>query len=85
MLDPLNHKNNVFGKNIIFVHIKILFKVKLNSSKIKCDYSCHYIKDYLNKIVQNITGIELGTKHYIIKKMFKNGIRISIKYNIIFS
>ena len=77
MLDPLNHKNNVFGKNIIFVHIKILFKVKLNSSKIKCDYSCHYIKDYLNKNGQNITGIELGTEHCILKKMFKTANRIN--------
>jgi len=77
VIDPLNHKNNVFGKDIIFDHIKIIFKVILNSSKVKCDCSCHYIKDYQNKNGQNITGMELGTEHCILKKMFKTANRIN--------
>ena len=77
VIDPLNHKNNVFGKDIIFDHIKIIFKVILNSSKMKCDCSCHYIKDYQNKNGQNITGMELGTEHCILKKMFKTANRIN--------
>ena len=80
VIDPLNHINNVFGKDIIFDHIKIIFKVILNSSKVKCDCSCHYIKDYQNKNGQNISGMELGTEHCILKKMFKtaNGINPNI-------
>ena len=77
VIDPLNHKNNVFGKDIIFDHIKIIFKVILNSSKVKCDCSCHYIKDYQNKNGQNISGMELGTEHCILKKMFKTANRIN--------
>jgi len=77
VIDPLNHKNNVFGKDIIFDHIKIIFKVILNSSKVKCDCSCHYIKDYQNKNGQNITGMELGSEHCILKKMFKTANRIN--------
>ena len=77
VIDPLNHKNNVFGKDIIFDHIKIIFKVILNSSKMKCDCSCHYIKDYQNKNGQNISGMELGTEHCILKKMFKTANRIN--------
>ena len=77
VIDPLNHINNVFGKDIIFDHIKIIFKVILNSSKVKCDCSCHYIKDYQNKNGQNISGMELGTEHCILKKMFKTANRIN--------
>ena len=77
VIDPLNHKNNVFGKDIKFEHIKIIFNVILNSSRVKCDCSCHYIKDYNNKNGQNIINIELGTEHCILKKMFKTANRIN--------
>lgn len=77
IIDPLNHKNNVFGKDIKFEHIKIIFNVILNSSRVKCDCSCHYIKDYYNKNGQNINNIELGTEHCILKKMFKTANRIN--------
>ena len=77
IIDPLNHKNNVFGKDIKFEHIKIIFNVILNSSRVKCDCSCHYIKDYYNNNGQNINNIELGTEHCILKKMFKTANRIN--------
>ena len=77
VIDPLNHKNNVFGKDINFEHIKIIFNVILNSSKIKCDCSCHYLNDYHTQNGQNANCVELGTEHCILKKMFKTANRIN--------
>ena len=75
VIDPLDHKKNVLDKDINFNNIKFLFKLILNSSRIKCDCSCHYIKNY--DYNDNKTYVDLGTEHCILKKIFKTANRVN--------
>ena len=75
VIDPLDHKKNVLDKDINFNNIKFLFKLILNSSRIKCDCSCHYIKNYDNN--DNKKYVDLGTEHCILKKIFKTANRVN--------
>ena len=79
VIDPLNHKNNVFPENVEFKNIKIIFTLILNSCRIKCDCSCHYLKDYYNTHANNGNNksFELGSEHCILKRMFKTARRIN--------
>ena len=79
VIDPLNHKNNVFPENVEFKNIKIIFTLILNSCRIKCDCSCHYLKDYYNTHANNGNdkSFELGSEHCILKRMFKTARRIN--------
>ena len=77
VIDPLDHKNNVLAKDIDFNSIKFIFKLIYNSTRIRCDCSCHYLKDYNEKNGNNDKIIELGTEHCILKKIFKTAKRIN--------
>ena len=79
IIDPLNHKNNAFPENVDFKNVKIIFTVILNSSRIKCDCSCHYLKDNYNTHGNNGNDkpFELGSEHCILKRMFKTARRIN--------
>ena len=81
VIDPLDHKNNVVAKNIDFNNIKFFFKLILYSARIKCDCSCHYLKDYDDKAGNDMNkSIELGTEHCILKKIFKTANRINSNF-----
>ena len=79
VIDPLDHKSNVLAKDIDFNSIQFFFKLIIYSSRIKCDCSCHYLKDYNVKNGANNNGknIDLGTEHCILKKLFKTANRIN--------
>ena len=79
VIDPLDHKNNVLAKDIDFNSIQFFFKLIIYSSKIKCDCSCHYLKDYNNNngTNNNVKKIDLATEHCILKKLFKTANRIN--------
>ena len=80
VIDPIDHKKNVLAKDIDFNSIKSFFRLILHSSKIKCDCSCHYLKDYNDKNgnKENSKNVELGTEHCILKKLFKTANRINL-------
>ena len=81
VIDPLDHKNNVVAKNIDFNNIKFFFKLILYSARIKCDCSCHYLKDYDDKAGNDMNkSIELGNEHCILKKIFKTANRINSNF-----
>ena len=81
VIDPLDHKNNVVAKNIDFNNIKFFFKLILYSARIKCDCSCHYLKDYDAKAGNDMNkSIELGNEHCILKKIFKTANRINSNF-----
>ena len=75
VIDPLYHKNNVLDKDIDFNSIKFFFKLILYSLRVKCDCSCHFLKDYENN--KNTKYVELGEVHCILKKIFKTANRIN--------
>ena len=79
VIDPNDHKKNVLAKDIEFNSIKSFFRLIIHSSRIKCDCSCHYLKDYNDKNgnKENSKNIELGTEHCILKKLFKTANRIN--------
>ena len=79
VIDPNDHKKNVLAKDIEFNSVKSFFRLIFHSSRIKCDCSCHYLKDYNDKNGnnENIKNIELGTEHCILKKLFKTANRIN--------
>ena len=79
VIDPNDHKKNVLAKDIEFNSINSFFRLIFHSSRIKCDCSCHYLKDYNDKNGnnENIKNIELGTEHCILKKLFKTANRIN--------
>ena len=75
VVDPLDHKNNVLDKDVDFNSIKFFFKLILYSSRVKCDCSCHYLKNYENNLYKKY--VELGTEHCVLKKIFKTANRIN--------
>ena len=79
VIDPLDHKSNVLAKDIDFNSIQFFFKLIGYSSRMKCDCSCHYLKDNNVKNGANNNGknIDLGTEHCILKKLFKTANRIN--------
>ena len=78
VIDPLDHKSNVLDKDVDFNNYKFFFKLILYSARIKCDCSCHYLKDYNDKNGNDGNkSIELGTEHCILKKIFKTANRIN--------
>ena len=79
VIDPLDHKSNVLAKDIDFNSIQFFFKLIGYSSRMKCDCSCHYLKDNNVKNGTNNNGknIDLGTEHCILKKLFKTANRIN--------
>ena len=79
VIDPLDHKNNVVSKDVDFGSIKFFFKLIWASCRIKCDCSCHYLKDNNEKNGNNDNGkcVDLGTEHCILKKIFKTANRIN--------
>ena len=90
IIDPLDHKNNVSLKTSEFRNIQIILKLIYFSSRVKCDCSCHYLKNYNsnNKDKKDNndnnkddddkkTFVELGTERCILKKIFKTAFRIN--------
>ena len=86
IIDPLEHKNNVSLKTSEFRNIQFILKLIYLSSKIKCECSCHYLKNSKinedtdkknNKNNDNNKFVELGTEHCILKKIFKTAYRIN--------
>ena len=88
IIDPLDHKNNVSLKTSEFRNIQIILKLIYFSSRVKCDCSCHYLKNYNSnnknkkdndddKKDDDKQFVELGTEHCILKKIFKTAFRIN--------
>ena len=86
IIDPFDHKNNVALKTAEFRNIQFILKLVYFSSRVKCDCSCHYLKNYKNNSDEdnnndeeniNKQFVELGTEHCILKKIFKTAFRIN--------
>ena len=78
IIDPLEHKNNVSLKTAEFRNIQLILKLVYFSSRVKCDCSCHYLKNYTDHEENvNKKNVELGTEHCILKKIFKTACRIN--------
>ena len=78
IIDPLEHKNNVSLKTAEFRNIQLILKLVYFSSRVKCDCSCHYLKNYKDHEENvNKKNVELGTEHCILKKIFKTACRIN--------
>ena len=81
IIDPLNHMNNVSYRTEEFKNLRIIFLLIYHAAKVKCDCSCHYIKNYNNvegNIEKNI--VDLGKEHCILKKIFRTAHRVSSNY-----
>ena len=85
IIDPLDHKNNVSLNTTEFRSIQFILKLIYYSSRVKCDCSCHYLRNNnikegeKNNIKEeeNKKFVELGTEHCILKKIFKTAYRIN--------
>ena len=86
IIDPLDHKNNVSLNTAEFRSIQFILRLIYYSSRVKCDCSCHYLKnnninedEEKNSINEekNQKYVELGTEHCILKKIFKTAYRIN--------
>ena len=83
IIDPLDHKNNVSLRTEEFRNIQIILKLIYFSSKVKCDCSCHYLKNYhkngdnYNNFEDDQNFVDLGTEHCILKKIFQTAFRIN--------
>ena len=78
IIEPLNHKN-IFPDNVDFKNIKNIFNLILKSLNVKCDCSCHCLKEYCNSHGNNIYDIsfELTSEHSFLKRMFQTAGRIN--------
>ena len=84
IIDPLDHKNNISLRTEEFRNIQIILKLIYFSSQVKCDCSCHYLKNYHKCADNNFNNFEneknfmdLGTEHCILKKIFQTAFRIN--------
>ena len=77
IIDPLNHMNNVSLRTVEFKNLRIIFLLVFNAAKVKCDCSCHYIKNYNDDEGKEKDFVDLGTEHCILKKIFRTAHRVS--------
>ena len=73
IIDPLNHRNNVSAKTEDINNAKVIMNMIIYVSKVKCDCSCHYLKNYN----ENVKFVDLGTEHCIFKKICQTAHRIN--------
>ena len=79
IVDPLNHMNNVSLRSLEIKNLRIIFTLLYNAAKVKCDCSCHYIKNYNIDEEKGKEFVDLGTEHCILKKIFRTAYRVSSK------
>lgn len=78
IIDPVNHSNNVAIRTREYEHFSTILNLIISSTRVNCDCSCHYLKNYDDKEKEEF--IELGTEHCILKKMFRTAKRINSNY-----
>ena len=70
IIDPLDHKNNVSLKTTEFRNIQFILRLIYYSSRVKCDCSCHYLKEGFSDYMK--------IEHCLLKRIF-NAVKRSIE------